>query len=48
MLQIMKGLVEDVMYVSQGEILMYGEDVTYQWSCEYPSITSRYDQLVRA
>ena len=34
MLTTMQGLEEDAMYVSQGEIPIYGGDDVYQWSCD--------------
>ena len=33
MIPTMQGLVEDVMYVYQGEIPMSGVDDVYQWMC---------------
>ena len=42
----MQLLVDDGMYVYQGEIQMSGGDSVYQWSYEEPSLTSRYDQIV--
>ena len=39
---------EDVIYVSQGGIPMSVGDAAYQWSCEDPGLTSRYDQIVGA
>ena len=40
-----QGLVEDVMYVSQGKIPIYEGGATYQWSCEESGLTSWSDQL---
>ena len=35
MLTTMHGLVKDVMYVSQGNMLMYGEDAAYHYICAW-------------
>ena len=46
MLPTMQALVEDAMYVSQGDIPMSEGDTAYHWSCEESVLTSRYYQLV--
>ena len=48
MLPIIQLLVDDTMYVYQGYIPMSVGNANYQWSYEYPCITSQPDQLVRA
>ena len=42
------GIFKDTMYVSQGGIPISGEDGVYQWSCDYPGLTSQSDQIVGA
>ena len=46
MISTMQELVEDLMYVYQGNIIMFGGYDAYQWICEEYGLTSLSDQLV--